>query len=172
LKTPALKILVNAKTNRSAATHLCIITNLKTQSFMKTNKILNLASQAFILLSGVSLLSVSVMAFSDPQSVMDLVAVQLNNTDAFSSIRGVYGGVGLTLFISLLYLMRKDKQAGLAFLCLLWGLYALSRIITIFAEGALGDFGNQWLVTELVLFGLAGVLLIANKRVVSPKIVH
>lgn len=139
---------------------------------MKTNKILNVASQGFILLSGVSLLSVSIMAFSDPQSVMDLVAVQLNNTDAFSSIRGVYGGVGLTLFISLLYLMRKDKQTGLAFLCLLWGFYALSRIITIFTEGALGDFGNQWLVTELVLFALAAVLLVANRIVVSPKISH
>lgn len=139
---------------------------------MKTNKILNVASQGFILLSGVSLLSVSIMAFSDPQSVMDLVAVQLNNTDAFSSIRGVYGGVGLTLFISLLYLMRKDKQTGLAFLCLLWGFYALSRIITIFTEGALVDFGNQWLVTELVLFALAAVLLVANRIIISPKISH
>src|SRR3989337_3029063 len=109
---------------------------------MKTTKTLVFASKGFILLSALSLLSVSLMAFANPQSVMDLVHVQLNNTDAFSSIRGVYGGVGLALFISLVYLMVKDTQKGLLFLCLLWGFYALSRTITIFIEGALGDFGK------------------------------
>ncbi|MEJ8803899.1 DUF4345 family protein, partial [Pontibacter sp. H249] len=64
---------------------------------MKKKRLVNLASKGFILLSALSLLSVSVMAFASPQSVMDLVNVQLNNTDAFSSIRGVYGGVGMTL---------------------------------------------------------------------------
>lgn len=134
---------------------------------MKTQQILHLASKGFILLSALSLLSVSVMAFSDPQSVMDLVQVQLNNTDAFSSIRGVYGGVGLALFISLLYLMLHDTRKGLAFLCLLWGFYALSRTITIFTEGALGDFGNQWLMTETVLFVLAVVLVTVYKKPVT-----
>ena len=122
---------------------------------MKTQKTVILASKGFILLSALSLLSVSVMAFADPQSVMDLVHVQLNNTDAFSSIRGVYGGVGMTLFLSLIYLMLRDTQNGLRFLCLLWGFYALSRTITIFSEGALGDFGSQWLLIESVFFVLA-----------------
>ena len=134
---------------------------------MKVNKILPVASKGFILLSALSLLSVSIMAFADPQSVMDLVNVQLNNNDAFSSIRGVYGGVGLTLFISLVYLMLRDTRKGLYFLCLLWGFYALSRTITIFAEGALGDFGNQWLLTESVLFVLAVVLVVAYKEPAS-----
>jgi hypothetical protein len=95
---------------------------------------------------------------------MDLVQVQLNNTDALSSIRGVYGGVGLTLVISLIYLMLKDVQKGLAFLCLLWGLYAVSRIITIVAEGALGAFGSQWLFIESVFFGIAIVLFFLRKK--------
>ncbi|QIP15795.1 DUF4345 domain-containing protein [Spirosoma aureum] len=125
---------------------------------MKKQAILKRLSQGYILLSAVALLSVSIMAFSSPQSVMDLVHVQLNNTDAFSSIRGVYGGVGLTLFISLIYLMINDIQKGLAFLSLLWGFYALSRVVTIFTEGSLGDFGTQWLVTESVLF-VIGVML-------------
>ncbi|MBC5991937.1 DUF4345 family protein [Pontibacter cellulosilyticus] len=131
---------------------------------MKKKRLVNLASKGFILLSALSLLSVSVMAFANPQAVMDLVNVQLNNTDAFSSIRGVYGGVGMTLFISLMYLMLRDTQKGLLFLCLLWGLYAVSRTITIFSEGALGDFGNQWLVTESVFFLFAFVLAIANRK--------
>lgn len=135
---------------------------------MKTSQILKRAAQGFILVSALALLSVSVMAFSNPQSVMDLVHVQLTNTDAYSSIRGVYGGVGLTIFITLLYLMVKDVTKGLAFLSLLWGFYALSRALTIFLEGALGAFGRQWIVTETVLFVLAVSLLWANKRAVAP----
>ncbi|KAA5546495.1 DUF4345 domain-containing protein [Adhaeribacter rhizoryzae] len=136
---------------------------------MKTQKTLRLAAQGFILLSAVSLLSVSLMAFANPQSVMDLVAVKLNNTDAFSSIRGVYGGVGLTLFLTLLYLLRQNFRKGLAFLCLLWGLYAVSRLITIFTEGPLGDFGTQWLITESVFFLVAFVLYLLNKSAVTVK---
>ncbi|MBD0258024.1 MAG: DUF4345 domain-containing protein [Cytophagales bacterium] len=131
---------------------------------MSTNKLVHLSSTGLILLSAASLLSVSFMAFANPQSVMDLVQVQLTSNDAFSSIRGVYGGVGLALGISLLYLMVKDTGKGLAFLCLLWGFYAASRIITIFVEGSLGDFGTQWLITESVLFGLAAGLLLARQK--------
>lgn len=130
---------------------------------MQTQQIIHRIAQGFILISALALLSVSVMAFADPQSVMDLVHVQLTNTDAFSSIRGVYGGVGLTIVISLLYLMVQDVNKGLVFLSLLWGFYALSRAITIFAEGALGDFGRQWIVTESILFGLALLLWWANR---------
>ncbi len=134
---------------------------------MKTQRITHVAAKGFIFLSALSVLSVSAMAFADPQAVMDLVQVQLNNNDAFSSIRGVYGGVGLTLFISLIYLMLKDTRKGLAFLCLLWGFYALSRTITIFSEGALGAFGSQWLLTESVLFVMALVLLTVYRKPVS-----
>lgn len=137
---------------------------------MKTKNILSIASSAFMLLSAFSFLSVSLMAFNNPQSVMDLVAVELNNTDAYSSIRGVYGGVGLTLFISLIYLMLKDKTKGLMLLSLLWGLYALSRITTILMEGALGNFGTQWLIIESVFFLLALTLLFFNRSIAVKTI--
>lgn len=126
---------------------------------MQTKLIRKRAAQGFILLSALALLSVSALAFFNPQSVMDLVGVKLTNTDAFSSIRGVYGGVGLTLFITLIYLMVWDVQKGLVFLSLLWGSYALSRTITIFAEGALGVFGKQWLFIESI-FCLISILLL------------
>jgi hypothetical protein len=134
---------------------------------MNTQKWINVISRGFIGLSALSLLSVSLMAFSNPQSVMDLVQVQLNNTDALSSIRGVYGGVGLTLVISLIYLMLKDVQKGLAFLCLLWGLYAVCRIITAFADGALGAFGSQWLIIEASFFGIATLLIVLRRRYIA-----
>jgi hypothetical protein len=126
---------------------------------MQMQKFTTVAAQSFIGLSALSLLTVSGMAFFSPQAVLDLVAVKLSNTDAISSIRGVYGGVGLTLFISLFYLMRTDLTNGLAFLSLLWGFYTLSRFITIFTEGALGAFGNQWLCIESLFFIIAISLL-------------
>jgi len=136
---------------------------------MRTNRILLISSRGFILFSALCLLAVSLLAFSDPQAVMNLVHVQLNNTDAFSSIRGVYGGVGLTLFISLLYLMQREIQKGLVFLCLLWGFYALSRTVTIFTEGPLGHFGTQWLITETIFFCLALTLWVLNRKAISTS---
>lgn len=130
---------------------------------MKRNNLLRLASHGFLLLSALSLLSVSIMAFMDPQSVMDLVGVKLYNTDAYSSVRGVYGGVGLTLVISIICLMRSNVQQGLAFLGLLWGMYALSRGITMAVEGPLGAFGKQWMVIEIIFCSIAVVLLLLNQ---------
>jgi len=127
-------------------------------------KTITFISRGFILLSSMSLLSVSIMAFFDPQSVMKLVNTTLTNTDAYSSIRGVYGGVGLTIVLCLLYLLRNNVMYALGFLTLLWGLYAVSRTITIFAEGALGNFGTQWLITESVLFVIAFILLLVNRK--------
>jgi hypothetical protein len=135
---------------------------------MKTEKLIHWASTAYIVFSAFSILMVSVMAFVSPQAVMDLVSVQLTNTDAFSSIRGVYGGVGLTIVVTVIYLMAKKKQEAILFLALLWGLYALSRLITIFSEGALGAFGTQWIITETVLFVLAVVLMGLSKKY-QPK---
>ena len=128
------------------------------------NKKLKLSAQVYIALSALSLLSASIMAFVSPQAVMDLVNVNLTNNDAISSIRGVYGGVGLTLFISLVWMMLKDVRKGVGFLCLLWALYAFSRIITIVSDGTLGAFGRQWLITELFLFGIGAILFIKVNR--------
>lgn len=130
---------------------------------MKTNTFIAFASKGFILLSALSLLTVSILACNNPQSVMDLVQVQLTNTDAYSSIRGVYGGVGLTIVISLFYLLKNNVTLALAFLSMLWGGYALSRITTILIEGALGDFGSQWLVIESILFAVGFTLYLFNK---------
>ncbi|MCF2443677.1 DUF4345 domain-containing protein [Dyadobacter sp. CY345] len=121
-------------------------------------------SQTFIIISALSILSVSIMAFNDPQSVMNLVNVTLPNNDAFSSIRGVYGGAGFAIVISLIYSFRKHTESALAFLMLLWGFYALSRAITIFNEGPLGDFGNFWIKAESSLFLTACALYGWNKR--------
>ena len=128
------------------------------------HKLTLFASKSLILFSALSLGMVSYMAFSNPQAVMDLVGVQLTNTDSYSSIRGVYGGVGLTLFITLVYLALTDYRKGLVFTSLLWGFYAVSRLITIQVEGALGAFGNQWLTIESTLCALSLLLLWANSR--------
>src|SRR5687768_10687479 len=115
------------------------------------SKIVKFSSKGLILFSGFSIVMVSAMAFNNPQAVMDLVGVKLTNTDAYSSIRGVYGGVGLTIFATLIYLALKDYKKGLVFTSVLWGSYALSRLLTFMVEGNLGAFGNQWLMIESVL---------------------
>jgi hypothetical protein len=120
-------------------------------------------SKSFLLLSSLSILSVSLAAFFSPQSIMDLVQVKLQNNDALSSIRGVYGGVGLTIFLLLVYLFRYDLLLGLKFLTVLWGLYALSRLVTIFSEGPLGDIGTVWLIMETSFF-LLGITLAAKGK--------
>jgi nitrate reductase gamma subunit len=130
---------------------------------MKKEKIMRVASIGFIGFSAFCLLMVSIMAFLNPQSVMDLVLVKLTNTDAYSSIRGIYGGVGMTLVISLLFLIRNHAKEALLFLTILWGFYAVSRLITIFVEGPLGDFGNQWLVIETIFCGISVVLFWLNR---------
>lgn len=125
---------------------------------MNKTKIINIVSAVFIAFSAFSLLMVSLMAIANPQSVMDLVQVKLPNNDSYSSIRGIYGGVGLVIIVQLVYLLVKDRKKALAFLSLFWGAYALSRLITIMAEGPLGDFGSQWLKIESVFCILSIIL--------------
>lgn len=131
---------------------------------MKNNNLLRYATGGFILFSALSLSSVSLKAFINPQSVMDLVQVTLPNNDAYSSIRGIYGGVGATIVIALVYLCYYNHQHGLVFLMMFWGFYALSRAITHFYDGALGAFGKQWIITETVLFIIALLLYVFNQR--------
>lgn len=133
------------------------------EKIMKPKRI-QLISRIYVWFSAISLLTVSLMAFVNPQAVMDLVQVKLSNTDAFSSIRGVYGGVGITIFVWLLYTLKKNVQESLSFLSLFWGLYAASRLVTLLVEGPLGDFGNQWLGIETVFCAIAILLLTLNKR--------
>jgi hypothetical protein len=128
------------------------------------HKLTTISSKGLILFSALAIAMVSGMAFTDPQAVMDLVQVKLTNTDAYSSIRGVYGGVGLTIFVALAYLAFTDHRKGLVFTALLWGSYALSRLLTIAVEGRLGAFGNQWLTIEATLFVLSVLLLLVNAR--------
>ncbi|MCU0358886.1 MAG: DUF4345 domain-containing protein [Cyclobacteriaceae bacterium] len=131
-----------------------------------TTKIIYLtASKGFILFSAFSLGYVALLAIINPQSVMDLVGVKLPNTDAISSIRGIYGGVGITLVLLLLYLAFFQTIKGLSFLSLFWGSYALSRIITWFSEGALGEFGTNWLVIESIMCLIGILLLIFSKKI-------
>lgn len=131
---------------------------------MKKHKLLRFTSAGLIGFSAFAILMVSVMAFQNPQKVMDLVQVNLPNNDAFSSIRGVYGGVGFTIFITLIYLAFKDHTKGLAFGSILWGSYALSRLMTISIEGPLGAFGTQWLYTESFLCIASVVLLLIRVK--------
>jgi hypothetical protein len=126
---------------------------------MNTHGILDKAAKGYTILSLLSLLYVSLLAMIAPQQVMDMVQVTLGNTDAISSIRGVYGGVGLTICFSLVFLLYHKPNWALVFLVMFWGCYAISRVMTILVEGPLGDFGSQWSLIESTLFLLGAGLL-------------
>ncbi len=127
------------------------------------------AGRSFIFLSALSLVYVAIMALLNPQAVMDLVSVKLTNTDAISSIRGVYGGVGITLFALLCYLGIFQIEKGLVFLSLFWGSYSLSRMITWMVDGALGDFGTNWLMIEGA-FCMVGIVLLMFRKKLTKKL--
>lgn len=71
---------------------------------MTTQKAIKIGNNLFVGISILGLTSVSLLSLFNPQATMDLVRVSLTNNDAISSIRGIYGGVGLTIVISLGYL--------------------------------------------------------------------
>lgn len=132
-------------------------------------KTIRFFSFAFIGISIFSFLYVSVLAFISPQQVMDLVQVQLTNTDAISSIRGVYGGVGMTIVICLSYLAVTNRKMALSFLAILWGFYAISRLMTIGIDGTLGAFGTQWLMIESVFCVVGAVLFFTTSKMQQVK---
>ena len=74
---------------------------------MKTIKFLG---YLIVCLSLLSLMYVSCLAWIDPSAVMQLVGVELNNNDALSSIRGVYGGVGFTLIAVIIFFTLKNLR--------------------------------------------------------------
>lgn len=127
---------------------------------MNAQKIIKASSKVYILFSILCVLYVGLFSMYSPQETMKLVSTTLPNNDAISSIRGVYGGVGLVISIVLIYLLRKNVKHGLIFLTLFWFSYALSRLITIAIDGPLGTFGTQWLTIESVLSVLGLVLLL------------
>lgn len=135
---------------------------------MNAKKIITVSSKVFIGFSIFSLGYVSILSLIDPQATMSLVATNLPNTDALSSIRGIYGGVAFVICLQLVYLLLKDPKKGLLFLIFFWGAYALSRLITIIVDGPLGDFGNQWIMTETTLSVLALILYLLFKKHGTP----
>ena len=156
-------ILANTKNDFSAVIHLCCIN--KTKNSMTAKVIYFSASKGFILFSALSLAYVALLAMFNPQAVMDLVGVKLPNTDALSSIRGIYGGVGITIVVLLIYLAFFQTVKGLSFLALFWGSYAASRIITWFADGALGEFGTNWLMIESIMCVIGLALLAMRSKI-------
>lgn len=127
---------------------------------MKSINLLSWSTKGYILFSTLSLGYVSVLSIISPQSTMDLVNVTLPSSDAISSILGIYGGVGLLITGTLIYGLNHNIYLTIKFLMAFWGLYALSRLITYFTDGPLGDFGMQWLIIESFFFMLAVVLLL------------
>lgn len=131
---------------------------------MKNHRSLELATWGLVIVSALGVLSVSLSALFDPKGVMALVHTPLDNTDAYSSVRGVFGGVGITLAAIMVWVFRRDRTATVGFIALFWGNYALCRALTIAVDGPLGDFGNRWIGIESALAVCALVVYALRRR--------
>lgn len=136
---------------------------------MKNSKTTTIIGKVFIGLCMFSLGYVSILSLISPQATMDLVGTPLPNNDALSSIRGVYGGVGVSIVLLLGYLFKNNVSKGLQFLGIFWALYAVSRIITILVDGPLGDFGTQWLTIEIVFSIISFVMFYFTSKTTSES---
>lgn len=134
---------------------------------MKKQNLKSIIVATYILFSVLALSLVSLQSFISPQATMDLVGLNIENTDAMSSLRGIYGGVGLAIAVSLLYLFFKNRPYALSFLTMFWGFYALSRATTILVDGPLGNFGNQWIIIETILFSVGVILVVVSNKSVK-----
>ena len=115
-------------------------------------------ANGIVIISLLGLAYVALLAWWSPQQVMDLVHLEIPNPDAASSIRGVYGSVGLFVCFVIGYLWKQDLALSLRFLALFWLLYALARVVTWKSHGPLGEFGTTWLGIEST-FGILSLFL-------------
>jgi succinate-acetate transporter protein len=123
------------------------------------------ATSHFILsVSVLGLAYVCALAWWNPQHVMALANVDLTNTDAISSIRGIYGGAGTFVVSIIIYFWRKKISLALTVLGAFWLLYAFARVVTWAVDGPMGDFGNQWLIIEFVLGSTALALSVMQRN--------
>lgn len=132
---------------------------------MNAKNIIKTSTRIYIGASIFALGFVALQSLFNPQLTMDLVSTTLPNTDAMSSIRGIYGGAGLAIVSLLMYLLFRDLSKGLMFLAIFWGAYAISRLLTIWLDGPLGAFGSKWLVIESILCFIAIALSVLSIKV-------
>lgn len=136
---------------------------------MQKKIILKRSAQLYIWVSIICLSYVALCSLWNPQQTMDLVSVRLDSTDAKSSIRGIYGGAGLTICLLLFYFVFKNVRKGLLFLAIFWAAYATSRVLTIFVDGPLGEFGSTWLLIESLMCFMAVLLFLLMNKTISLK---
>lgn len=130
---------------------------------MKEN-LINIGSYAVVGFCVLSFGMVSLMAFINPQSVMDLVQTPLPTKDAYSSIRGMYGGVNAVIVFSLIYLFITDRTKSLVLVGLLAGMYAICRVLSMMMEGMPGAFATNWLFIEATVSVIAWVIVAVKVR--------
>ncbi|ASZ13691.1 DUF4345 domain-containing protein [Chitinophaga pendula] len=125
-------------------------------------------TKVFLSLTGIAFLNIAVQAILNPQSIMDLVSVQLDNISARNSIRAYYGGVNLAFAIFLLYGAFKMQREALTLVFLYCSGFVAGRLYSILTEGKPSAFILNWLVIESVLAILSFLLLLKAKRRLSP----
>lgn len=125
---------------------------------------LNTLITIFLVLVGLAFLNVAIQAFINPQTVMDFVAVKLDNISARNSTRAYYGGVNLTFALFLIYGAFKMKKEALILASLYGGGFVMGRLYSIVTEGTPSSFILTWLAIESILTITALIFLFKLKK--------
>lgn len=125
---------------------------------------LNTLITIFLVLVGLAFLNVAIQAFINPQTVMDFVAVKLDNISARNSTRAYYGGVNLTFALFLIYGAFKMKKEALILASLYGGGFVMGRLYSIATEGTPSSFILTWLAIESILTLTALIFLFKLKK--------
>ncbi len=128
---------------------------------------IEIASNIYLGLIGITFLVVAAKGLIDPQLIMDLVNLDMgNNVTARNSIRALYGGVHLAfgLFVLASIYFKLQKEA-LGFTALYTAGFVFGRVLSMMMDGTPGDFAKNWLLIESVLFVVTMVFVFA----LTPK---
>jgi hypothetical protein len=111
--------------------------------------------------AGLMMLVVGVLHLAGPQMMMREPAIELSSANHFHVIRAAYGGayLGIAALFLAGALQRIDARAALAAVALIFGGFAMGRIVSIAADGMpvplyLGVLGAELFFAACALLAL------------------
>lgn len=111
--------------------------------------------------AGLMMLVVGALHLADPQMMMREPGIALSSTNHFHVVRAAYGGayLGIAALFLAGALQRIDTRSALAAVVLIFGGFALGRIVSIAADGVpvplyLGVLGAELFFASTALLAL------------------
>ena len=124
-------------------------------------------TQLFLIIIGLAFAMVGVQALISPQTVMDNVAINLDNISALSSTRAMYGGVNFLFALFCIYGAFRARREALILVALYTLGFVIGRSVSMTADGIPNSFVLTWFAVEAVVAMTALFLLARQQRKVD-----